>query len=250
VWIFDLLAVLGWLVLMPLGGVDVASRPRTDLRDHAHGAWLLPSVATSGVATSAASLAVSRHLRWLLWLAVVVWALALLIYAAVTWLIAWQAVSAPFVADQVTPDSWILMGALAIATLAGAHVVAGVAALGGPAGLSWVRPATMVSWAVASLWIPVLLFAEVWRVDRRTGSLHYQGAWWSAVFPLGMYATATAACAVALRWPALRTISLVFFWDALAAWAMVAVGFVHNGLRPGAPGRPAPSADVTSGSIP
>jgi tellurite resistance protein TehA-like permease len=171
---------------------------------------------------------VARHARWLLWVAVPAWLLGLAIYAAVTWLIAGQVLAARFAAEQVTPDSWILMGALAIATLAGAHIVTGVAALGGPTGLSWVRPATVATLAIAGLWIAVLLFATIWRADQRSGSLHYHWSWWSAVFPLGMFAAASATCAVALHWRSMRTISLVFFWDALVAWLIVAIGWVRS----------------------
>jgi tellurite resistance protein TehA-like permease len=230
VWTFAALAATGWLVLVPVAGARVAARPRAELRDRVRGAWLLPSVGTAGLATVAAGLAVTRHARWLLWVAVAAWALALVIYAAVTFLVAWRALVVPVGTEHVTPDSWILMGALAIATLAGAHIVAGVAALG-PAGLSWVRPATIATWTIAGLWIPALLFATIWRADQGSGSLRFQWAWWSAVFPLGMFAAASAACALALHWRALRTVSLVFFWDALAAWAIVAVGFGRARFR-------------------
>jgi tellurite resistance protein TehA-like permease len=235
IWIFDIIAVAGWLLLMPIAVAGVAARTGTELRDRARGAWLLPSVATAGIATSAAGLAVTRHARWMLWPAVSTWAFGLLIYAAVISLVAWRALAGQFGAEHVTPDSWILMGALAIATLAGAHVVAGRAALGGPAALSWVRPATATTWAIAGLWVPVLLFAAIRRAGQRAGSLHFQWAWWSAVFPLGMFAAASAACAPTLHRPALRAVSLGVFWAALAAWLIVAIGWVRSvssGSRP------------------
>lgn len=230
VWALGAAGLAAWLLLVPLAVRDVRSRPRADLRDHAHGAWLLPSVATAGLATTAADLAMDDHSTWLLVTAVVAWVLAVAIYAAVTWLIAWRALAAPFGPDSVTPDSWILMGALAISTLAGDHVVDAAHRLG-QAGLADIaRPATLVGWILASLWIPVLLYAEVWRVDQRAGSLHYAGVWWSAVFPLGMYAAATHGTAVSLHLPSLRTVSLVFFWVSCTVWVLVAVGLAHFAL--------------------
>jgi tellurite resistance protein TehA-like permease len=231
VTLLGVLGTLGWLVLVPLAVRDVRSRPRAELRDHVHGAWLLPSVATAGLATTAADLAVIDHAAALDVVGALLWLGAIGIYVAVTWLVAWRSLAGPFGPDDVTPDSWILMGALAISALAGAHVLAASDAL---ASLAWLadamRPATLVVWVAASLWIPALLYAEVWRVDRRAGSLHFQGVWWSAVFPLGMYAAATAATGTELHMHALRTISLVFFWVAATVWSLVAVGLVHYAL--------------------
>jgi tellurite resistance protein TehA-like permease len=71
-----------------------------------------------------------------------------------------------------------------------------------------------VTWMVASAWIPVLAAATV---RMRVGN------WWAAVFPLGMYSSATFATAVETGWHPLTTISLVFFWIALAAWLLTAL---------------------------
>jgi hypothetical protein len=85
-WCASGLGLAGWTVLVPLACVDVASRPATQLREHAHGAWLLPSVATQGLACVAADLARTAHIPWLVIIALVTWLLGLLIYLAVDWL--------------------------------------------------------------------------------------------------------------------------------------------------------------------
>ena len=76
-WLLGVAALAAWLFLAPLAIRDVGSRPRNDLREHAHGAWLLPSVATAGLATTAADLA--SHTGSITWLVVgsVVWVLGL-----------------------------------------------------------------------------------------------------------------------------------------------------------------------------
>jgi tellurite resistance protein TehA-like permease len=224
-------ALAAWLLIVPHAVRGVRSRAPADLRDHARGAWLLPSVATAGLATTSADLAIDSRMGAFAVLGAVAWLLCMAGYVAVAWLIVWRALAAPFVPDEVTPDSWILMGALAIATLAAAHLLAAADSLGA---LGWLadsaRTLTFGTWVVASLWIPVLLYAEVWRVDQRAGSLHYAGVWWSAVFPLGMYSAATAETSVELHMRSLATISLVFFWIAFTAWLLVAVGGAHVAL--------------------
>ncbi len=232
VWITAALAVAGWLVLIPLSMRDVASRSGRQLRDHAHGAWLLVSVATAGLATTAADLAIITGAEWFVPLGVALWLLAMVLYVAVASLIAWRAIAAPFRPEAVTPDSWILMGAVAITTLAGAHLLEALDGIGPVAWLdAWIGPVTVVLWAVASLWIPVLLYAEIWRVDQQPGSLRFAGVWWSAVFPLGMYASATAGTGKELSMTRLATISLVVFWVAVMVWATVAVGMLRLGWR-------------------
>jgi tellurite resistance protein TehA-like permease len=149
-WLLGGLALVAWLVLVPLATVDVASRPSADLREHAHGAWLLPSVATAGLATIASTLAIDVRLPALVVVAALAWVLAMVFYLLVTWLIAW-----------------------------------------------------------------------------RPGSLRYQGVWWAAVFPLGMYSAASAATATQLHMRSLATISLVFFWIAFTVWTLVAIGLLH-----------------------
>jgi tellurite resistance protein TehA-like permease len=117
------------------------------------------------------------------------------------------------------PDSWILMGGLAVATVAGdeIHVLA-PAWLGGP-----VLVVTVVTWAAATLWIPPLIYFGLHRIRQGPDRLHFAGVWWALVFPLGMYSSATYVMAAEIGQRSLITISLVFFWDALAAWLIVVV---------------------------
>lgn len=229
-WLLIALAAVSWLVLTPLALADVRRHPRRDLRDHAHGAWLLPSVATSGLASVLAT-AAGRRTPWLTDLAAVIWLLALVLYGVVAWLVLWHVATrlrgtVRGSSETVPPDSWILMGALAVATLAGSRVVA--ATSGSVA--AGARGLTLACLVAASVWIPILLYAEVWQVNRRTGALQYAGVWWSAVFPLGMYAAATAACATTFHTHTLVTVSLVFLWNAVTVWVMVAVGWLHQGV--------------------
>ncbi|HEX4100271.1 MAG TPA: tellurite resistance/C4-dicarboxylate transporter family protein [Pseudonocardiaceae bacterium] len=244
VWLLGGLALAGWLGLVPLALVAAGSRSGAELRQQARGAWLLPSVATEGLAITAADLAIHARAPSLVIIATVVWVLGMVFYLVVSGLIAWRVLANPLRPDEVTPDSWILMGALAITALAGDHILTAAGTLRAPPGLpDWAGSVTHGAWVLASLWIPVLLYAQLWRADQVAGSLRYQSAWWAAVFPLGMYSATCAATATDLHLRSLQTVSLVFFWIACTVWALVAAG----GLR-SAPGRFSPSGSLPSRS--
>jgi tellurite resistance protein TehA-like permease len=165
-------------------------------------------------------------------LAVLFWAIAIVVYLIVTALILWRAIRDSSAPELVQPDIWILMGGAAIATLAGDHIH--------KAGLQSVWPVTVVTWCVATAWIPLLIWATVKRVRRRRDLP--PGLWWAAVFPLGMYSSATYATAVETGWRWLTTVSLLFFWIAFAAWVLTAL---HALSQIGSPR--APAADTPSG---
>lgn len=229
--VLAVLAMAGWIVLVPLAVADVSRRRIAQLRDQAHGAWLLPSVATSGLAGAAAQHAGTGGASVLPVVAVAAVGLALVIYLAVASLILWRALATPLVPDEIPPDSWILMGALAICSLSGAQTFGALRALAAPAPVVAAGEIlTLVTWVGASLWVPILLYAQVWRSDHMVGTLHYEGVWWSAVFPIGMYSAASSEVGRQLGWPQLVTVSLVFFWVAFTIWLLVATGLVHGGL--------------------
>ncbi|MFY9805799.1 MAG: tellurite resistance/C4-dicarboxylate transporter family protein [Pseudonocardiaceae bacterium] len=234
VWLLGGLALAAWLVLVPLALAAAGSRSGRELREQARGAWLLPSVATAGLAITAADLAIGHRAAALVIIATVAWGLGMVFYLAVTALIACRVLAKPVRPDEVTPDSWILMGALAITALAGDHILTAARALRAPAGLAgWTGPVTHGVWALASLWIPVLLYAQLWRADQVPGSLRYRSAWWAAVFPLGMYSATCAATATELDIRSLQTLSLVFFWIAFTVWTLVAIGGLRQISRSG-----------------
>ena len=216
-WTLGVLALLAWLMLSALTTRNFAARSWRDLQQRARGAWELASVGTSGLAI--VSVAVARHTDWrpLLLVAVAIWIVAIAVYALMTSLILARAFAARLDPNGFEPDAWILMGGLAIATLAGDHIHR--------SGVESVREVTIVTWVAATLWIPPLLYFGL-RHIQRAEARHFAGVWWAMVFPLGMYSAATHAMAAETGWPVLSTISLVFFWIGLGTWLIVAVAGV------------------------
>ncbi len=217
VWALGVAALVSWLVLIALSARNISSRPFPVLRDDAHGAWELASVGTSGLAIVATKVALNTSAHWVLQAAVPIWVTALCIYGLMTWLVLWRTIAERQDRDGFEPDTWILMGGLAIATLAGDSIHSLAPAwLAGP-----VRAVTVVTWVAATLWIAPLIYFCLHRISNRPEMLHFAGVWWAFVFPLGMYSPATYAVATEIGQRSLLTVSLVFFWDALAAWLIV-----------------------------
>lgn len=183
-WVLRVLgavALSSWLALTALSARNMLAHSRIALRDQAHGAWELASVGTSGLAIVMARLAQHTGHRWWLAVALPTWVAAICVYGLMTWLILWRAVSERQDRDGFEPDSWILMGGLAIATLAGDDIHAQAPDwLAGP-----VRTVTVVTWVAASLWIPPLIYFGLHRIRRRPDVLRFAGVWWALVFPLG-----------------------------------------------------------------
>jgi tellurite resistance protein TehA-like permease len=212
-------ALASWLVLVVLTARNMSSRGWSALRDQAHGAWELASVGTSGLAIVATKVAHRTSGHWLVGVAVPVWAAALCSYGLMTGLVLWRTIAERQDRDGFEPDTWILMGGLAIATLAGDNIHSLAPAwLAGP-----IRTVTVVTWVAATLWIPPLIYFGLHRISQRPDMLRFAGVWWAFVFPLGMYSAATAAMASEINQRSLTTVSVVFFWDALVAWLIVVV---------------------------
>lgn len=222
-WVLAGLALQGWLSLAPLVARSMWRHRWTGLRDRARGGWELAAVATSGLSI------VCSELDLLFW-AVVFWVLGLFLYLVMTALVLWRVRHDASSAELVQADVWILMGGIAIATLAGDHLHHIL--LPGPIA-DGVRAVTIGTWIVATAWIPVLVYVVV----RRS-----VGLGWAAVFPLGMYSSATYAMAVETGWRWFVVISLTFFWIAFAAWLIVAVRELLRFRRLRAAGAPSDPA--------
>ena len=90
---------------------------------------------------------------------------------------------------------------------------------------------TLIMWAWATWWIPLLILFGVWKHGVLRLPITYTPMLWSLVFPLGMYALASLRLSLASDFPPLRAVSLAMVWIALAAWAATAAGLVMTFWR-------------------
>jgi tellurite resistance protein TehA-like permease len=131
--------------------------------------------------------------------------------------------------SDLAPPYWINMGAVAISTLAGTLLVA--AAPLSPLVrelLPFIKGLTLLFWATATWWIPMLVVLGIWRHVYRRFPLRYDPLYWGAVFPLGMYTAATYRLASAIDAPVLLAIPRAFVYVAVAAWAITALGLAKS----------------------
>jgi tellurite resistance protein TehA-like permease len=221
-------AVLLWLLVTY--GLLAALITRADKpapADGIGGGWLLAVVACQSLAVLGALASGQLPQPWRLHLnfaALALWLFGGMLYTWLAGLIFYRWLFLRFAPADLTPPSWINMGAMAISTLAGAQLVANAAhAPLLQTLLPFLKGFTILYWATGTWWLPLLVALTAWRYLVRRDPLRADALDWSMVFPLGMYAAATHRMDEAVTLGMLAPTDRVFFWLALLAWAGTAV---------------------------
>lgn len=229
-----LAALAAWLFLTYLGFSILIFANTAAHADIIHGGWLIAIVATEALAIH--GLFVAPHLGdaapLVLFACHALWCIGIVLYAIFIVLFAHRVFFSAVRPQDATPILWVVMGAAAISTNAGAVLLA---APDLPPFLQTMRPfvegVTLIMWAWATWWIPLLVVFGIWTHGVHRQPLTYTPLFWSLVFPLGMYALATHRLALAADFPPLQSVSLAMVWIALAAWGLTAAGFAHSAWR-------------------
>ncbi|HKT17668.1 MAG TPA: tellurite resistance/C4-dicarboxylate transporter family protein [Stellaceae bacterium] len=206
---------------------------KPDLEHGLNGAWLLLVVATESLSVLSCLLARRTGAPPpLVFASLAFYLLGSMLYVLLAALIFFRWIFRPMHAAEMGAPWWINTGAVAMATLAGARLMAlpGVNPHLAPL-LGLVAPFTVLLWATSTFWIPLLVILFIWKEMQR-GPHGYDPGLWSAVFPLGMYVAATHDYATVARLPFLDAIPQTMFWVALLAWALTFIGMWVQLLHP------------------
>lgn len=200
-----------------------------------HGGWLLAVVAAQSVAVLGGQLApgFGDAAPRVLFFCLAMWLGGGMLYIWIISLIFYRYTFFVMSPGDLTPPYWINMGAVAISTLAGA-TLAGAAEHSELLRdlLPFLKGFTLLFWATATWWIPMLLILGTWRHVVRKLPIRYDTLYWGAVFPLGMYSVCTFRLSQMIGAPYLLAFARAFLFAALAAWAAAFAGMTRQIVSP------------------
>lgn len=211
--------------------VLTVSEHKPSLEKGINGGWLVAVVATQSVCVLGCTLggAVLVDREAALFALMAFWLGGGMLYLWIIGLIFYRYMFFSFSPEDLMPPYWINMGAVAISTLAGA-LLAGQAessALLGPM-RPFILGLTVMFWATATWWIPMLLVLGIWRHRVRKVRLSYDPLYWGLVFPVGMYSVSTFRLAEALDATFLVGIAQASVVAAAAVWLLTFLGLARR----------------------
>ena len=243
-WLWGATIVFWVAITYSVFTVLTVKEDKPSLSEGLNGGWLVSVVAAQSVSVLGTQLApgFGERAPLVLLFCLAMWLGGGMLYIWIISLIFYRYTFFEMHPSDLAPPYWINMGAVAISTLAGSLL-----ALASPHSsvitdmLPFVKGLTLMFWATATGWIPMLVSLGLWRHVYRRFPLRYDPLYWGAVFPLGMYTVCTFRLAQAIGAPFMLAIPRLFVFVALGAWILTMVGLTHDVFfrRPTEDGRPA-----------
>ncbi len=224
-----------WCLLMYTFITAVTIRePKPTLETGLSGGWLLLVVSTQSISVTGARIAdhFSAWAEAILFLTVVMYLLGFMLYILVISLIFYRFTFFSLKPEALGPPYWINMGAMAITTLSGSILILEanhwtlIQEI-----LPFLKGLTLLFWATATWWIPLLLILGIWRHGNKRVPIVYEFSYWGLVFPIGMYTVCTFQIAKALELDFLFVIPRYFVFIALFAWGLTFFGLFLQLLK-------------------
>jgi tellurite resistance protein TehA-like permease len=224
--------VLLLLIVYAVFGAFTVKEKKPTLAEGIHSGWLVAVVATQAVANLGAQImqAFPAQIEKIAFISVVLWSAGGMLYIWMISLIFYRYTFFPLQPLDLKAHYWINMGAMAVSALAGAMILrfsAGVALLQELA--PFIKGFTLLYWATATWWFPMLIVLAVWRHGYKRLPILYDPLYWGMVFPLGMYTTCTYRLPEVMTGLSFLTpVPHYLVFVALAAWLLVFGGLLHS----------------------
>ena len=225
-WVASLLL---WFIFLYLAFGVLAFFNFEDGANVVHGGWLNAIVATESLVVLGVLIApyTGEYYQSLMVILYMFWGIGLGLYGIFITLFAYRIFFFKFEPEDVTPLLWVVMGAAAIATNAGSVLI--LTDSGSDFLLSllpFLKGMTLITWAWATWWMPILILFGIWKHFIRRVPISYTPMLWSLVFPLGMYTVASLRLADVAGFAPLRTMSLGMIWIAFGVWVLTSFGLL------------------------
>jgi tellurite resistance protein TehA-like permease len=223
-------AIIGWLLIIyAFLLIRITQSQKPALENGLNGGWLLLVVATESISILGTQLATHLviPLNITLFFTMGLFLLGLFFYLLLIPIIFFRMTFDPMKPQEFTPPYWVLMGGAAITALSGATLIQTLNKAG--VYTDWVatlKGISLLSWVVASWWIPLLALLEAWRHFFKKVPFRYQPANWDTVFTIGMYTVCTFQLSKALQLPFLQVLPQIFIYIALLVWLVTFISML------------------------
>lgn len=207
----------------------VIGKDKPGLARGINGTWFLLTVSTESIAVVAGLLLTRQNSDPLAMLAIAAFTLGLVLYVVVMTVEFLRWTFRKLEPEEIDPPAWIATGAMAITVLAGSNLLIAAPRAEVLARMTpFLEGITILAWATATFWLPLLMALGVWRHIVNRVPLRYAAAYWALVFPIGMYGAATFQMLKAIQLDQLGWLPRVALAVALGAWTMTAAGLLHH----------------------